>query len=80
MSGTGAFGNILTQFIEKIERLEQDRAEISSNIKAIFDEAKAAGYDTKAMRVVMKDRRLNKQQREELEALIDTYRHAVGII
>lgn len=74
------FGKILRQFIEKIERLEEDKKVILTEIREAFIEAKSAGYDVKVMRRIIRDRKLHKDEIEELESLIDTYKHALGMV
>ncbi len=69
----------LRSFIEKIENLEQDKAEISETIRDIFAEAKSEGFDVKVMRQLMKLRRMKKEELAEQEELLDLYRQAVGI-
>jgi uncharacterized protein (UPF0335 family) len=74
------FGKILRQLIEKIERLEEDKATLSRDLRDVYAEAKSVGYDTKVMKRIIKDRKMRKDEIEELEALIDTYKHALGMV
>jgi len=67
----------LKQFIERIERLEEDKAAIANDIREVFAEAKTRGFDAKVMRQVLKIRRMNNDERTELEHLLDTYLHAL---
>lgn len=69
----------LQTIIERIERLEDEKAAIASDIKDVFAEAKGNGYDVKALRAVLKLRKMQPAERQELEALLDTYRHALGM-
>lgn len=69
----------LRSLIERIERLQEEVKEIQSDIKDIFAEAKAAGYDVKIMREVIKLRKMNAVDRDEQEYLIDTYKRALGL-
>lgn len=69
----------LRQFIERIERVEDEMAEIKEGRKEIYNEAKANGYDTKTIRTIVKLRRMDKDKRDEAEALLETYRSALGI-
>lgn len=65
--------------IERIERLQEEQRGIASDIRDIFAEAKAVGYDTKIMREVIKLRRMNTADRDEQEFLLDTYKKALDI-
>ncbi|MBQ9236144.1 MAG: DUF2312 domain-containing protein [Alphaproteobacteria bacterium] len=69
----------LTSLIERIERLEEEKKGISSDIRDVFAEAKGAGFDVKIMRVVLKLRKMNAADRDEQELLVDTYRKALNI-
>ncbi|MEM5515552.1 GapR family DNA-binding domain-containing protein [Henriciella sp. AS95] len=66
--------------IERIERLEEEKKEVADQIKDVFAEAKAMGYDTKALRQVIRIRKQDKQEREEAEAVLETYLIALGEI
>jgi uncharacterized protein (UPF0335 family) len=63
----------LRQIISSIERLEGDKAEIAADIKEVYAGAKADGFDTKILRAVIRLRKLSKDERAEMESLIDTY-------
>lgn len=69
----------LRSLIERVERLEEEKAGIASDIRDIFTEAKGAGFDTKAMRACIKLRKMNAADRDEQEILLDTYRKALNI-
>ncbi len=69
----------LRSLIERIERLEEERNGISSDIRDIFAEAKAVGFDVKIMRKIIKLRKMNVADREEQEYLLETYRKALDI-
>lgn len=69
----------LQSLIERIERLEEEKKSLSSDIRDIFAEAKAAGFDVKIMRAIIKLRKMNAADRDEQELLIDTYRKALGL-
>ena len=71
--------NRLTSLIERIERNEEEKAAISSDIRDIFAEAKAVGFDVKIIRQIIKLRKMNAADRDEQEFLIETYRKAVGL-
>ncbi|MCL6684742.1 DUF2312 domain-containing protein [Sphingomonas alba] len=69
----------LRLFIERVERLEEEKKGISDDIKDVYAEAKANGYDTKTMRKVVALRRLETHVRQEADALLETYRNALGL-
>ena len=69
----------LSSLIERIERLEEEKKGIQSDIRDIFAEAKSAGFDVKAMRTVLKLRKMNAADRDEQELVVDTYRKALDI-
>jgi uncharacterized protein (UPF0335 family) len=69
----------LRLFIERIERLEEEKKGIADDIRDVYAEAKANGYDTKTMRKVVSLRRLETHVRQEADALLDTYRAALGL-
>ncbi len=69
----------LRSLIERIERLEEEKAAIASDIRDIFAEAKSAGFDVKIMKAVMKLRKMNAADRDEQEFLLETYRKALDI-
>lgn len=68
----------LKSFIERIERLEEDKAAIAGDLKEVFAEAKGEGFDTKILRKVIRIRKQDKVKRQEEEALIDLYLSAIG--
>ena len=70
----------LKAFVERIERLEEEKKTISDDIRDVFAEAKGNGYDVKALRTVIRLRKQDKQEREEQEAILDTYLQALGMI
>ena len=67
----------LRSLIERIEKLEEDKKEISTDIREVFAEAKSAGFDVKIMRAILKLRKMNAADRDEQEFLLDTYRKAL---
>ena len=69
----------LRQFIERIERLEEEKKGIADDIKDVYGEAKATGYDVKTMRQIVRLRKLEKHVRQEAEALLETYKAALGL-
>ena len=70
----------LRQTVSKIEKLEEEKKEVGGQIKDVYAEAKSMGYDTKALRAVVRIRKLDRQEREEQEAILDTYLLALGEI
>lgn len=69
----------LRSFIEKIENLEQDKAELLATIRDVFAEAKTEGFDVGVMRQLLKLRRMKKEELAEQEGLLEIYRQALGI-
>ena len=69
----------LRSLIERIEKLEEDKKEISTDIREVFAEAKSAGFDVKIMRAILKLRKMNAADRDEQEFLLDTYRKALDM-
>ena len=70
----------LRSFIERIERLEEEKKTIADDIKDVYGEAKATGFDTKILRKVIQIRKQDKDERAEQEAILDTYLAALGMI
>lgn len=70
----------LRQIVAKIEKLEEEKKETAGEIKDVYGEAKAMGYDTKALRTVIRLRKIDRQEREEADAILDTYLLALGEI
>ena len=68
----------LKSIIERVERLEEDKAAISSDIRDVYSEAKGNGYDTKALRAIVRYRKEDAQDRAEREAIFETYLNALG--
>ena len=69
----------LKSFIERIERLSEGKNNINFDIKEVFSEARAMGYDPKIMRKILSLRKMDVDERLEQEALLNTYRNALGI-
>lgn len=76
----GVAADHLRQFIERIERLEEEKKNIAEDIKDVFAEAKSSGFDVKTMRQVLKLRRMDASEIDEQEYLLDTYRRALGML
>jgi len=70
----------LRAFIERIERLEEEKKTIADDIKDVYGEAKGMGFDTKILKKVVALRKKDEQERMEEEAILDTYLHALGMI
>lgn len=69
----------LKALIERIERLEDEKQAIADDIKEVYAEAKAHGFDTKALRVTIKRRKVEASERAEFEAIVNLYGEAVGL-
>lgn len=69
----------LKAYMERIERLEEEKAAMAADIKEVFAEAKANGFDVKIMRQVLKLRKMDSNDRAEQEALLDLYMNALGM-
>ncbi|HUS96042.1 MAG TPA: DUF2312 domain-containing protein [Hyphomicrobiaceae bacterium] len=76
----GAAQAQLRQFVEQIERLEEEKKAISDDMKDKFAEAKAVGFDIKALRQIIRLRKKSKDDRQEEEAILEVYMHALGMI
>ncbi|TPL42660.1 MULTISPECIES: DUF2312 domain-containing protein [unclassified Mesorhizobium] len=69
----------LRAFIERIERLEEEKSTISDDIKEVFAEAKGTGFDTKAMRKIIARRKLDAAERQEEDSILELYEEALGM-
>ena len=76
----GIAGERLKSLIERIERLEEEKRALGEDIKEVYAEAKGTGFDTKIMRQVIRLRRLDKDDLDEQDALIDVYKRALGML
>jgi uncharacterized protein (UPF0335 family) len=70
----------LKAFVERIERLEEEKKAIADDIRDIFTEAKSSGFDVKALRKIISLRRQDAAERKEQEAILETYMHALGML
>jgi uncharacterized protein (UPF0335 family) len=70
----------LKAFVERVERLEEEKKAIADDIRDVYAEAKVNGYDTNALRTVVRLRKLDVNQRREQEAVLETYMHALGML
>ena len=70
----------LRQLVEQIERLEADKKALSDDVRDKYLEAKAVGFDVKALRTIVRMRKQSKTEREEQESILDVYLHAMGML
>jgi uncharacterized protein (UPF0335 family) len=70
----------LKAFIERIERLEEEKKAIADDIKDVYAEAKGTGFDIKALRTIVRMRKEDVDERREHEAILETYMHALGML
>lgn len=70
----------LKAFVERIEKLEEEKKAISDDIRDVYGEAKANGFDVRALRAIIKMRKQEPSEREEQEAILETYMHALGML
>ena len=81
MAGPGGVAaDQLKSFVERIERLEEEKKTIADDIKDVYAEAKGTGYDTKILKQVIKIRKQDKSEREEQEAILELYLAALGMV
>ena len=76
----GIAGERLRSFVERIERLEEERRALSADIKEVYAEAKGNGFDAKIMRQIIRLRRMDKDDLDEQETLLDIYKRALGML
>jgi uncharacterized protein (UPF0335 family) len=76
----GIAGERLKALIERIERLEEEKRTLSADIKEVYAEAKGTGFDTKIMRQIIRIRRMDKDDLDEQESLLDLYKRALGML
>jgi len=70
----------LKSFIERIERLEEEKRGLSGDIKEVYAEAKGTGFEPKIMRQIIRIRKMDKDELDEVESLIDVYKRALGML
>jgi uncharacterized protein (UPF0335 family) len=75
----GIAGDRLKSFIERIERLEEEKRALAEDVKEIYSEAKGAGFEVKIIRQIIRIRKMDEDDRDEAEALLDTYLRAIGM-
>lgn len=79
MAKSGFAAGQLKSLIERIERLEEEKAALAADIREVYSEAKGQGFDTKIMRQVVRMRKLETADRQEMEAILDLYLGALGM-
>jgi uncharacterized protein (UPF0335 family) len=79
MAKSGFAKEHLRSFIERIERLEEEKKALADDIREVYSEAKGTGFDTKVMRQVIKLRKMESADRQEQEAMLDLYLSALGM-
>ncbi len=79
MADHGIARDQLRAFIERIERLEEEKKAIADDIKEVYAEAKGSGFDAKVMRQIVRIRKQDHNERAEQEAILDLYMHALGM-
>ena len=79
MAKSGFAKERLRSFVDRIERLEEERAALSADIREIYSEAKGEGFDTKTLRQVVRLRKLDKADFQEREAMLDLYKRALNM-
>jgi len=80
IADTGVAAEELKQFVERVERLEEEKKAIADDIKEVYAEMKGRGYDTKVVRKVVAIRKQDRAERQEQEAILDLYLNALGIV
>ncbi|WP_075215169.1 DUF2312 domain-containing protein [Mongoliimonas terrestris] len=79
VADTGVAADELKQFIERIERLEEEKKAIADDVRDVYAEAKGRGYDVKAIRAIVRLRAKEPHEREEEEAILELYKSALGM-
>ena len=79
VADTGVAADELKQFVERIERLEEEKAGIAGDIKDVFAEMKGRGFDVKAVRSILRIRKKDHAERQEEEAMLELYMQALGM-
>ncbi|MFK7943186.1 MAG: DUF2312 domain-containing protein [Paracoccaceae bacterium] len=80
VSATSVASGQLRAIVERIENLEEEKKEVAEQIKEVYAEAKANGYDTKTLRKIVTLRKKDSEERQEEEALLDLYMSALGML
>jgi uncharacterized protein (UPF0335 family) len=79
-SAAGFAKDHLKAFIERIERLEEEKKAIADDVRDVYGEAKANGFDIKALRAIVRLRKQDADERREHETILETYMHALGML
>ena len=79
MTKSGFAAGRLKSFIERVERLEEEKAALTADIREVYSEAKGLGFDSRTMRQVVRMRRIDKSELQEQEAVLDLYLSALGM-
>ena len=80
MAKSGFAKEHLRSFIERVERLEEERSALTADIREVYSEAKGVGFDTKIMRQIVRLRKMDTAEFQEHEGLLDTYKRAMGMV
>jgi uncharacterized protein (UPF0335 family) len=72
-------GERLKSFVERIEKLEEERTSLGADIREVYSEAKGSGFDVKIMRQVVRLRKMEPAERAEMDELLDIYKQAIGM-
>ena len=75
----GIAADRLRSFLDRIERLEEEKAGLTADIREVYAEAKGSGFDSKVMRQIVRLRKMDSADRQEQEALLEVYRRAIGL-
>ena len=73
-------GDQIKAYLERIERLEEEKADLAEDIKSVYGEAKGNGFDVKTLRKLVRIRKMDQAKRQEEEAMLDLYLHACGMV
>jgi uncharacterized protein (UPF0335 family) len=79
-SGHTVAAGQLRSFVERIERLEEDKKTIADDIKEVYAELKGTGFDAKAVRTIVRLRKKDQAERQEEETILDLYKNALGMV
>jgi uncharacterized protein (UPF0335 family) len=79
MAKSGFAKDQLRSLVERVERLEEEKAALTADVREVYSEAKGHGFDTKIMRQVVRLRKLDRADRQEQEAILDLYMSALGM-
>jgi uncharacterized protein (UPF0335 family) len=80
MANTQLAKDQIKAFVERIERLEEEKSQTAGDIRDVYAEAKGTGYDVKALRSIIRLRKMDTDERRESQAVLETYMHALGML